>query len=58
MDKFVLHMQHEFVLRLPGACSMLGAMNPQTEEFLNFLLWSAGVLARPTFRSLTDSYEN
>ena len=33
-------------------------MNPKTEEFLNFLLWSAEVLARPTFRNLTDSYES
>jgi phenylacetic acid degradation operon negative regulatory protein len=33
-------------------------MKPQTEEFLNFLLWSAEMLARPTFRNLTDSYEN
>jgi phenylacetic acid degradation operon negative regulatory protein len=32
-------------------------MQPKTEEFLNFLLWSADRLARPTFRSLTDSYE-
>jgi len=33
-------------------------MKPQTEEFLNFLLWSADKLANPTFRNLTDSYEN
>jgi phenylacetic acid degradation operon negative regulatory protein len=33
-------------------------MKPKTEEFLNFLLWSAEVLARPTFRNLTDSYES
>ncbi|HEY4984781.1 MAG TPA: hypothetical protein VIJ24_06915 [Verrucomicrobiae bacterium] len=33
-------------------------MKPQTEEFLNFLLWSAEMLARPTFRNLTDSYES
>jgi phenylacetic acid degradation operon negative regulatory protein len=32
-------------------------MRPKTEEFLNFLLWSAEKLARPTFRNLTDSYE-
>jgi DNA-binding transcriptional regulator PaaX len=32
-------------------------MQPKTEEFLNFLLWSAELLARPTFRNLTDSYE-
>lgn len=34
------------------------AMQPKTEEFLNLLLWSAGMLARPTFRNLTGSYEN
>ncbi len=33
-------------------------MKPQTEEFLNFLLWSADKLAKPTFRNLTDSFEN
>ena len=32
-------------------------IKPQTEEFLNFLLWSAETVARPTFRNLTDSYE-
>lgn len=32
-------------------------MKPKTEEFLNLLLWSADLLARPTFRNLTDSYE-
>ena len=33
-------------------------MKPKTEEFLNPLLWYADLLARPTFRNLTDSYEN
>lgn len=33
-------------------------MKPKTEELLNLLLWSAEVLTRPTFRNLTDSYEN
>jgi DNA-binding transcriptional regulator PaaX len=32
-------------------------MKPKTEEFLNFLLWSAEQLCRPTVRNLTDSYE-
>ncbi|HYT58805.1 MAG TPA: hypothetical protein VEL06_01455 [Haliangiales bacterium] len=32
-------------------------MKPKTEEFLNFLLWSAERLARPTFRNLHESYE-
>jgi phenylacetic acid degradation operon negative regulatory protein len=33
-------------------------MQPRTEELLNLLLWSAEKLMRPTFRNLTDSYEN
>ena len=33
-------------------------MNSKTEEFLNLLLWSAEVLARPAFRNLTNSYES
>lgn len=33
-------------------------MSPKTEEFLNFLFWSAEVLTRPTFRNLTDSFES
>jgi phenylacetic acid degradation operon negative regulatory protein len=33
-------------------------MQPKTEEFLNLLLWAAELLARPTFRNLTDSYES
>lgn len=35
----------------------LSGMQPIMEEFLNLLLWSAEMLARPTFRNLTDSYE-
>jgi phenylacetic acid degradation operon negative regulatory protein len=42
---------------LPASCQHPG-MKPQTEEFLHFLLWSADKLAKPTFRNLTDSYEN
>jgi len=33
-------------------------MKSKTEELLNFLLWSADKLMRPTFRNLTDSYES
>ena len=33
-------------------------MQPRTEEFLNLLLWAADMLARPTFRNLTGSYES
>lgn len=33
-------------------------MKHETEELLNVLLWSAEMLARPTFRNLTDSYES
>jgi DNA-binding transcriptional regulator PaaX len=33
-------------------------MQPRTEEFLYFLLWSTDKLLRPNFRNLTDSYES
>jgi phenylacetic acid degradation operon negative regulatory protein len=33
-------------------------MKPKTEELLYFLLWSCEMLARPTFRNLTDSFES
>jgi phenylacetic acid degradation operon negative regulatory protein len=33
-------------------------MKDKTDEFLNFLLWSMDVLARPSFRHLNDSYES
>ncbi len=46
----MLHMQHKLV-HTP-------AMNPKTEEFLNLLLWAGDIIARPTFRNLTGSYEN
>jgi phenylacetic acid degradation operon negative regulatory protein len=58
VDKSVLHMQHKTVSPSPADFSTLMAMNPKTEEFLNLLLWSADLLARPTFRNLTDSYES
>jgi phenylacetic acid degradation operon negative regulatory protein len=32
-------------------------MKPKTEELLYFLLWSCEMLARPTFRNLTESFE-
>jgi DNA-binding transcriptional regulator PaaX len=46
----MLHVQHLLVQN--------AAVNSKTDEFLNFLLWSAVVLTRPTFRNLTDSYES
>ena|SRR5947207_3515971 len=48
VDNFMLQVQHKIVQ----------LMNSKTEEFLNLLLWSAEVLARPTFRNLTNSYES
>src|SRR5208283_4336954 len=47
----------KFCMAFPACSCQYPAMKPQTEEFLNFLLWSADKLARPTFRNLTDSYE-
>ena len=36
---------------------MLRFMQPKTEELLYFLLWSAEMLVRPTFRNITESFE-
>jgi phenylacetic acid degradation operon negative regulatory protein len=36
---------------------MISQMKPKTEEFLYFLLWSAELLTRPTFRNVSESYE-
>ncbi|HHY85194.1 MAG TPA: hypothetical protein GYA07_06620 [Verrucomicrobia bacterium] len=33
-------------------------MQPKTEELLYLLMWTTDVLARPTFRNLTDSFES
>jgi phenylacetic acid degradation operon negative regulatory protein len=33
-------------------------VKPKTEEFLNVLLWTAEMLARPSFRNLTGGYES
>jgi phenylacetic acid degradation operon negative regulatory protein len=41
-----------------GSLDYTSSVQPKTEEFLNLLLWSAELLARPTFRNLTDSYES
>jgi phenylacetic acid degradation operon negative regulatory protein len=32
-------------------------MGPKTEELLNILLWSAGILVNPSWRNLFESYE-
>ena len=36
---------------------IMAPMKPKTEELLYLLLWSCDMLARPTFRNLTDSFE-
>ncbi|HWD21049.1 MAG TPA: hypothetical protein VHB20_17410 [Verrucomicrobiae bacterium] len=33
-------------------------MKPKTEEFLNFLLWSATLVSQPTSRNLSSSFES
>ncbi len=33
-------------------------VKPKTEELLYLLLWTCDMLARPTFRNMTDSFEN
>jgi DNA-binding transcriptional regulator PaaX len=50
-------MQQKVALTFRPILDHSQAMQPKTEEFLNLLLWSADLLARPTFRHLTDSYE-
>src|SRR5919109_144093 len=37
---------------------ILAPMKPKTEELLYFLLWACEMLARPTFRNLTESFES
>ena len=51
-------MGQKIVLRQAGVFSIIADMQPRTEEFLYFLMWSAEKLMRPTFRNLTDSYES
>src|SRR5439155_96484 len=51
-------MQQKVALQFAGRHGHVFSMQPKTEEFLNLLLWSADMLARPTFRNLTDSYES
>ena len=43
---------------MPSFHLNISPLQPKTEEFLYFLLWSADQLIRPTFRNLTDSYES
>jgi phenylacetic acid degradation operon negative regulatory protein len=38
--------------------SLVKSISPKTLEFLYFLLWGTDMLARPTFRTLTDSFES
>src|SRR2546430_13628957 len=57
-DNLLLHMQQKVALQFARRAAMFFSMQPKTEEFLNLLLWSADMLARPTFRNLTDSYES
>jgi hypothetical protein len=51
-------MRQKVVIAVFNLSAQASGMQPKTEEFLNFLLWSADMLARPTFRNLTDSYES
>ena len=36
---------------------MIARMKAKTEELLYLLLWTADQLCRPTFRNLTDTFE-
>jgi phenylacetic acid degradation operon negative regulatory protein len=42
---------------IPTKRRIFSPLKPKTEEFLNFLLWSAELLTRPTFRNVSESYE-
>jgi DNA-binding transcriptional regulator PaaX len=53
----LLQVQQRFVLTFAPSVPQDGRMKPKTQEFLNFLLWSAERLMRPGFRNLTNSYE-
>jgi len=46
-----------FVLARHSASCKAALVKPKTEELLYLLLWSCDMLARPTFRNLTDSFE-
>ena len=54
----LLHMQQKVALRFRRFADRLPDMQPKTEEFLNLLLRSADMLARPTFHNLSGSYES
>ncbi len=56
-DKTITHVRDSFVLRRTQRQRTLTQIKPKTEEFLYFLLWSAELLTRPTFRNVTESYE-
>lgn len=51
------HVRQSLDWRESFECGLLRLMKPKTEEFLNFLLWNAERLARPTFHNLNESYE-
>jgi phenylacetic acid degradation operon negative regulatory protein len=51
-------MRQSFVLFVGFWGWQCRGMKPRTEEFLNFLFWSAGKLVRPTFSNITESYES
>jgi DNA-binding transcriptional regulator PaaX len=57
MQNFVAYAT-KFCVALSSSFNHDFRVKPKTEEFLNLLLWSADLLARPTFRNLTDSYES
>jgi phenylacetic acid degradation operon negative regulatory protein len=50
-------MRRKFVMALPRLIGYGLPMKSKTEELLYFLLWSCEMLAHPTFRNLTESFE-
>jgi hypothetical protein len=55
-SNLLLHVRQKIAIQSEGFHAFI--MQPKTEELLNFLLWTADKLTRPTFRNLTDSYES
>jgi len=57
-DQTFTHMRESLVSPpFPQDATFL-CMKPKTEELLYLLLWSCEMLARPTFRNLTESFES
>jgi DNA-binding transcriptional regulator PaaX len=48
---------HDFSVATVTAAAKFPSMHAKSEELLFFLLWTCDMLAKPTFRNVTDSFE-